>query len=177
MAALCDPASLRRFKRTLIDMVTVIPEQTGKITSAELMRAVPNMPRAVAEYQTQFRESVNGKRRLNAELPSVKSREDLESMIPADAFAAWLDGKSFRRQVEREVARGRLTRGAAAQVLEEAPPPFDFRGLAFVEDGDRIGYIVYRRARSFAVLPRPVDDTDFLSVSQMQSMAGLDDIG
>lgn len=215
VSAFCDPASLRVFKRRLIDMMTVPPEQTGKITTHELMRAMPNMPRAVAEYQVaQFRESVNPKRRLNAEVPSVKSREQLEAMTPAAVFAAWVDGKSLRRQVDREVSRGRLTRASAAQVLEEARATFDFRELAFVPDGDRIGYVIYRYGTS----PRPtsladdtsanttpdeaefvrdvsghappmsstvrrqsdggwllVADTDFLTVSQMQVIAGADD--
>ena len=157
VAAFCDPASLHRFKRTLIEMMTMAPDQTGKITSAELMRAVPNMPRAVAEYQVaQFRESVNPKRRLNAEVPSIKSREELDSMTPANVFAAWLDGKSLRRQVELEVARGRLTRAAAAAVLEQTRAPYDFRSLAFVEDGGRIGYVVYRHGLSFGHSNQPI---------------------
>jgi hypothetical protein len=145
VAALCDPASLRHFKRTLISMIAVSTEQTGKITTHDLMRAVPNMPRAVAEYQVaQFRESVSPKRRLNAELPSVKSSDELESMTPANVFAAWLEGKSLRRQIEREVSRGRLTRASAAQVLEQVPAPFNFHGMAFVPDEDHIGYVIYR---------------------------------
>jgi hypothetical protein len=215
VAAFCDPASLRVFKRKLIDLMTLAPEQAGQITTHELMRAVPNMPRAVAEYQVaQFRESVNPKRRLNAEVPSVKSREELEAMTPAAVFAAWVDGKSLRRQVDREVSRGRLTRASAAQVLEEARATFDFRGLAFVPDGDRIGYVIYRYVTS-SQRAAPADDgsadkapddvefmrdvsghsppmsstvrrqsdggwllvadTDFLTVSQMQVIAGADD--
>ena len=216
VAAFCDPASLRAFKRKLIDIMTVPPEQTGKITTHELMRAVPNMPRAVAEYQVaQFRESVNPKRRLNAEVPSVKSRAELEAMTPAAVFAAWVDGKSLRRQVDREVSRGRLTRASAAQVLEDARATFDFRGLAFVPDGERVGYVIYRYGTSSGpassadsstdATPDDVDfardvsghappmsstvrrqsdggwllvaDTDFLTVSQMQVIAGTDDGG
>lgn len=158
VAELCDPVSLRQFKRKLIDMTTIPPEQAGKITSMELMRAVPNMPRAVAEYQVaQFRESVNPKRRLNAEVPSVKSPGELESMAPANVFAAWLDGKSLRRQLDSEVARGRLTRAAAAEVLKEGRASWDLRALAFVEDSDRIGYVVYRHGLAFGGFPQAVD--------------------
>jgi hypothetical protein len=146
VARLCDAASLGLFKRYLIDSLSPRPEPSHKITATELMKAVPSMPRAVAEYQvTRFRESLDPKERLRDQVPSVKSLTALEGMTPAAVFAAWLEGKSIRRQVDRNVELRRMTRATANDVVAQGLKQFNFTGLGYVEDGDRIAHIVYRR--------------------------------
>jgi hypothetical protein len=149
VARLCDPVSLASFKRYLIDNLTPPKEQSHKITATELMKAVPSMPRAVAEYQvTRFRESLDPKQRLRDQVPSVKSLAALEAMTPVAVFAAWLEGKSVRRQVNRNVEQRRMTRATANEVVAQGEKPFDFKGLGYVDDGDRIAHIIYRRDES-----------------------------
>ncbi|MDB4874206.1 MAG: hypothetical protein JWM41_652 [Gemmatimonadetes bacterium] len=146
VARLCDPASLTFFKRNLIESLSPPAEQSHKLTATELMKAVPSMPRAVAEYQvTRFRESLDPKQRLRDQVPSVKSLAALEAMTPAAVFAAWLEGKSIRRQVDRNVELRRMTRATANEVVAQGEKQFNFKGLGYVDDGDRIAHIVYRR--------------------------------
>src|ERR1041384_2220457 len=79
--------------------------------ATELTKAVPGMPRAVAEYQVQrFREQLDPDRRLRDELPSVSSRAEVEKMKPLDVFTAWLEGRSLQRQVERTFERKQMSR-------------------------------------------------------------------
>lgn len=146
VARLCDPTSLRVFKRQLLGGLTPANEQTPRLTATELMKAVPGMPRAVAEYQVgRFRETLDPRTRLRDELPSVRSRQELEAMEPADVFAAWLDGRSLRRQIERSVERRRMSRATANEVIALGLNRFIFRALGVVDDGPRIVHIIYRR--------------------------------
>ena len=150
VAALCDPVSLSAFKRNLIDNLSPPAKETHNLTATEFMKAVPNMPRAVAEYQvSRFRETLDPKQRLRDQVPSVKSREDLESMDPARVFAAWLEGKSLRRQLGRNVDLKRMSRATASEVLAQDTIHFNFQSLGSVADGDRIAHVIYRRDQFF----------------------------
>lgn len=149
VADLCDPVSLSSFKRGLIDSLSPPSPQSQKLTATELMKAVPTMPRAVAEYQvTRFRESLDPKHRLREQVPSVKSRSELEALDGPAVFAAWLDGKSQRRQIERDVELKRMTRAMANEILGQDNKPFNFQALGYLPDGERIAHIVYRREKS-----------------------------
>jgi hypothetical protein len=149
VARLCDPAGLASFKRGLIDNLAPPSTQSQKLTATELMKAVPNMPRAVAEYQvTRFRESLDPKHRMREQLPTIKSREALESLDPPGVFAAWLEGKSLRRQIDRDLESKRMSRAMANEILAEGIKPFNFEPLGYVPDGEHIAHIVYRRAQT-----------------------------
>jgi hypothetical protein len=146
VARLCDPVSLSSFKRGLMDNLAPPSPQSQKLTATELMKAVPNMPRAVAEYQvTRFRESLDPKHRMREQVPSIKSREALQSLDVAGVFAAWLEGKSLRRQVERDVELKRMTRAMANEIQAQGIKPFNFKALGYLADGQRIAHIIYRR--------------------------------
>jgi hypothetical protein len=149
VADLCDPVSLSSFKRGLIDSLAPPSPQSQKLTATELMKAVPNMPRAVAEYQvTRFRESLDPKLRLREQVPSVKTRAELEALDGAGVFSAWLDGKSLRRQIDRDVELKRMTRAMANEILEQGTKPFNFQALGYLADGERIAHIMYRREKN-----------------------------
>lgn len=146
VTALCDPVSLSSFKRSLVDNLAPPSPQSQKLTATELMKAVPNMPRAVAEYQvTRFRESLDPKHRMREQVPSIKSREALEALDAPSVFAAWLEGKSMRRQIERDLEFKRMSRAMANEILAQGIKPFNFQPLGFLPDGNRIVHIVYRR--------------------------------
>ena len=75
-AELCDPVSLRMFHRQLCEQ---FDSSTGRfgLTAEMLMRASPDMPRDVAEYQiARMRQNSDPERRLREELPSVASVEE-----------------------------------------------------------------------------------------------------
>ncbi len=146
VARLCDPVSLSSFKRGLIDNLAPPSPQSQKLTATELMKAVPNMPRAVAEYQvTRFRKSLDPEHRMREQIPSVKSHDALRSLDAPSVFAAWLEGKSLRRQIDRDVELKRMTRAMANEILAQGLKPFNFKALGYVADGQRIAHVVYRR--------------------------------
>lgn len=147
LAALCDATSLGEFKNDVLAELTPPPASEQLLTPAQLMNAVPNMPRAVAEYQiARFREAFDPKRRLKELLPAADSRDAIDQMTPVEVFALWLEGRSTRRQLERHVENRRMTRGAAREVIAGGIRRFDFVALGFVHDGPDAVHIVYRRA-------------------------------
>ena len=183
LAELCDRASLEEFKTDLLDILSPPPAESPKLTATELIKAVPGMPRAVAEYQVQrFREQLDPDRRLRDELPSVSSRAEVEKMKPLDVFTAWLEGRSLQRQVERTFERKQMSRAMANEILASGARRFDYVALGYVDDGETTRYVVYRRnagdtrPRTAMIRRQPdgawllVADRDFLMISHAQLM-------
>jgi hypothetical protein len=155
LALLCEPASLDDFKSELVDSLSSGSDQAS-LTAIELMKAVPTMPRAVAEYQlARFRENLDPKRRLREEVPTVPTVAALKEMQPVEVFAAWLEGRSHRRQIERNVEMKRMSRAQANEIVAEGLHRFAFTPIGFVKDGRNAGFVVYRRD---AGGPRPSTD-------------------
>jgi hypothetical protein len=73
----------------------------------------------------------------------------LESMDAVSVFAAWLEGKSLRRQVERDVELKRMSRATANEVVAQGIKSFNFLALGSVADGDRLAHITYRYDADF----------------------------
>lgn len=145
VALLCDPQSLEAFKTDLLHDLEP-PKPGATLTATEMIKAVPGMPRAVAEYQVQrFREQLDPGRRLREETPSVDSRRKLEGMKPVDVFAAWIEGRSFKRQVERSFDRKQMSRVMANEILSEQKRKIVLEPLGFVDAGKDTRYIVFRR--------------------------------
>ncbi len=154
LASYCDPESLETFKTELVATLSPspAPDQT-KLTATEMMKAVPTMPRAVAEYQlARFRERLDPRRRLRDEVPTVPSVDALESMTPLEVFAAWLEGRSHRRQIERNVEQRRMSRSTANDILAEGLHRPTFSAIGFVKEGRTAGHVLYR---TDAGSPRP----------------------
>jgi hypothetical protein len=145
IAALCDAESLAAFKRDLLDSIAPPPGGPLKLSATELMKASPNVPRAVAEYMvSRFRESLDPKRRLKEEIPGAESREALEKMTPAEVYALWLEGRSVRRQLDREVDRKHMSRATANELLADGSRRMEFTPLGFVTEGAETAHVVYR---------------------------------
>jgi hypothetical protein len=144
-ARLCDPVSLRSFHRNLLAQVApAMP--VPQLTAEDLMRSSPEMPREVAEFQVaEFRRHSDPGERLRSELPSVPSIAALRELSPAEAFAAHLDGRSFRRQIEHMAERGHLSPEVAARAAASAKGPLHrYVVLGAFEDGERIAHVLYR---------------------------------
>jgi hypothetical protein len=187
LSTLCDPESLAEFKRGLLESLAP-PKPTARLTATELMKAVPNMPRAVAEYQvSRFRETLDPTRRLRDAVPGVTSRRELEMLKPAEVFALWLEGRSARRQLDRHVERKQMSRATANEIIADGARQFDFVTLGFVPDGEGMGHIVYRRkqpgSRPLTTMARRqangdwllVADEHFLTVDEALLLPELDD--
>ncbi|HEU4564423.1 MAG TPA: hypothetical protein VFS05_07240 [Gemmatimonadaceae bacterium] len=147
-AALCDPLSLRSFRRSLL--LEIAPSEPPRsLTVDDFVRHTPDMPREVAEYQVeQSRKFMAPMRRLRENLPGVRSVEEAEAMSPEELFAGWLDGRSPWRQIERLAAEGRIPAATVAQARAYPLPVHRYEVLGVVHDGDRIAHVVYRHANA-----------------------------
>ena len=141
-ARLCDPISLRHFHRGLLAHCAPAEPVPG-LTVEDLLRHQPDMPREAAEYEVaQHRKHTDPAARLRQDLPSVASVAELHDLPPLDAYAAWLEGRSFRRQIERLAASGRIS----VKLASLPPEAMMVRHTAIgaLNDGDRVAHILYR---------------------------------
>jgi hypothetical protein len=146
IAALCDAESLESFKADLLAKLSPDMNLLPKLSATELMKAVPSMPRAVAEYEIQrFREQFDPRKRMREELPSVKSVDALEAMSASEVYVAWLDGRSFKREIDRNLEHKRMNRATANEVIAEGAPRVLAEPLGFVDDGASVRYVIFRR--------------------------------
>ena len=145
-AELCDPVSLRTFRRRLLEQCA--PSRLRPMVTVEQMLASsPGMPREVAEYEVnEVRRYADPVARMREELPSVSSLEELHELSPVATYAAWLDGRSARRQVERLVESGHMSARAAADTVWRMVEPLRYVALGAIRDGDRIVHVLYRFA-------------------------------
>jgi hypothetical protein len=140
-AALCDPASLADVQRQLL--VQFAPRE---ITAEYYLHYWPRMPREVAEYHAaECRAQADPSRRLERELAGVPDVGALAAMRPEAALAAWLAGRSPRRQFERQAAEGRASPGAVARALAGLGSSYDYVPLGAVPEGEGLSHVLYRR--------------------------------
>ena len=143
VAATCDPASLTAFKRQMLEQFEPSrPRPT--LTIEQLTRHDPELPRAVAEYQVaQFETMTDPREQLRDELPSVRDVAELKRLEPAEVFAAWLEGRSPKRMIERLVRQGRFP-AASASAHEQLLPALNYDPIGVVHDGERVAHVLYR---------------------------------
>jgi len=143
VAALCDPASLIAFRRQQLERI-VPTTASPALTVETFLRHQPDMPRAVAEYQVEQyrRNSAALTQRLLESMPGVASANDLRALSPAAAFAAWLEGRSPRRQIERLAADGHIL-AATAALLGDMSDLHHHVPLGVVFDGARVAHVAY----------------------------------
>jgi hypothetical protein len=139
-AALCDPASLADVQRQLLAQFA-----PREITAEYYLRYWPRMPREVAEYHAaECRAQADPSRRLERELAGVPDVDALAAMRPEVVFAAWLAGRSPRRQFERQAAEGRASPGAVARALAGVGSSYDHVALGAVPEGEGLSHVLYR---------------------------------
>jgi hypothetical protein len=143
VAERCDPAGLARFKESLLAQFDPA-EQPRQLTAEEYLRSSPDTPRAVVDH---FVAEVNRRRadpaeRLADEVAGVESVTALREMHPEAVFAAWLEGRSPRRQLERLIAEGQAPPDAADLLNQLAV--VRHVAIGAVADGERLSHVVYR---------------------------------
>ncbi len=147
VAALCDEASLAAFRRQMLAQLDPALLEQYAITAETILRHSPDMPREVAEYQAaQHRRHGDPARRLAEELPGVADADALRAMSPRDVFAAWLDGRSPRRQITRLAAEGRIPPAAVDRLRDTTLAIHTHVAIGAVHDGERIAHVLYRHA-------------------------------
>ena len=169
-AALCDPATLSLYKREILSRLETSPYPW---TAERLLQFEPDLPREVAEFQAARLAEEADPHRVLDELPGIASVDELRAMTPAKVFAAWLEGQSFNRLLER--ARG--IPDVPDRVLDDAMQ-FRFRTryhiLGTVEDGVGLTFVVFRRehdsAESAEAEGRPEDRPAGLSDAEFSAL-------
>jgi hypothetical protein len=145
IARLCDPASMAIYRRNLLRRVRPDRADTP-LTVETLMQTQPEMPRDAAEYQVRMNARYTDPQAiLQDEVPGIPDVAALEAMTAEEVFARHLASYEFDHQIER--ARRHTT--IPPELLEHArnqpwPEP-GYVLLTTFDDGDRIGYVVYRR--------------------------------
>ena len=143
---LCDPVSLAAFKRELVEQYDSATSRR-ELTVEEYMRVAPDMPREVAEYEVaRHRAHSEPGRRLREDLPGVRDLEMLRTLTPEAVFAAWLDGRGPRRQIERLANEGRISQAVVAHAQELSSRIHDYEIVGAMSDGDRVAHVLYRHS-------------------------------
>lgn len=139
----CDPASLRAFARQTRESFAPAHE-APPLTVEQLLRDVPDLPRAVAEYQVaQHRRYSGHAARLRHDFPGVASVEALLALDDAAVFAAYVEGRSLRRQLERLVADGRADPSILAEPITVPSDYYDFVPVGWLPDGERLAHVLF----------------------------------
>ena len=156
-AALCDPISLRVFRREMLDQFS--PNQRMQaVTVEDMMRSQPELPRSVAEYYVQQQnERTDDTVRLRSQFPTVTNVNALRELEPAQLFAEFLYGRSPRRQIQALAAKGQVPQKAIDSGALEAlgANHYQFETIGSLTDGDRIAHVFYRMKP-----PSPSDSPD-----------------
>ena len=117
--------------------------RSRRLTAEELMKEVPKMPRAVAEYQAaEFNERAITNDWLSHDYANVPSVDSLAALSVLDAAARWLEARDgaykFRRALESERTRCSLP----DSLFKDMWPASRYRVLGTVET-DSLAYALY----------------------------------
>jgi hypothetical protein len=170
-ARLCDPVSLRAFKRGMIRQYATVWPAPRPLRPEDFTRSAPDMPPEVVQYYVeQHKRRAIVERDVSHELPMIASNAALAAAEPDVVFAAYLDGRSWPRQLERQVAAGHLS----AEMWEgQAKNPFPIPSpvpIGFVDVGNGTGLVV-------CVLEKVIDNTPLTPRAQRELEAFTASIG
>ncbi|MEO8192857.1 MAG: hypothetical protein ABI681_03330 [Gemmatimonadales bacterium] len=146
---LYDPVSLRAFKRQILEDLS--EEKHYDISVDDLLESDPDMPREVAEYQVaELNRCTSTESRLERELLTVESLDELREMEPAKVFCQWVKARSPHRRLEKETASGEPWEAAASwdpdleSQSRKATRAYRYRVIGFVPDGPQMAHVLYR---------------------------------
>lgn len=153
--ALCDPVSIRRFKNELVWQFSD-HGYAPPITVEDLMSEMPDLPREVAEYNltrmNRYRDPVE---RLQLELSTVSSVDELQSLDPSEVLIRWLQSRMPQREDEFSVRTWEPSSGMGVTEIrklsqEELDNDFIYKPeyvvLGSVRDGEELAHVVCRHA-------------------------------
>jgi hypothetical protein len=147
LADLCDPVSLRAFKREVLDG---FPEDEDGlwIDIDDLMEREPDMPREVAEYQLgRMNRYMDPMYRLRSQVYAVRSIAELRDMEPGRVFARWLQARSPEHFPHDDEAE-QPWELPELESLGKPTRAYRYTALGSVPDSAEIAYVVYRQSRS-----------------------------
>ncbi len=174
VAHCCDPVSLRAFHRGVLEQFSA-PTDYRPQTLDDVRRYDPDMPIEVAEYELKRRNAqVDRRDQLSRELPGVASIDTLRTMSADAVFAAFLDGRSIRRQMERMVADGHAPPQLLVDLEAHPFPPTRLTAIGCVGMDGPIASIVYRFGTPPATTPVTLSARDHRDLeAHQQRLAAL----
>jgi hypothetical protein len=143
LSDLCDPVSLRLFKKEILEQAT----NTFRLLSVDMADFVDDEDSD--DGPCKYAGIVDPGECLSAELCNVSTVEDLQAMDPAKVFARWVQGKTRKhyRHFRDEADKWQSDR---APKLSHS---FSFVVLGSVIDTDGIAHVIYRNDRDVPRAP------------------------
>lgn len=151
---LCDPVSLRRFKKELVCQFSD-DEYSPDYLLDEFLREVPEFTRADAEYYSaEVNRRLSPAVRLSLELSTVSGMEELQGLEPGEVLIRWLKAR-MPRTGNQFPATGRepphrFESEEVDRLSQEELDDFIFKAeylvLGSVRDGNEYAHVVCRHA-------------------------------
>jgi hypothetical protein len=146
---LCDPVSLRVFKRETLESYADETE-VYDVEADDLLESEPEMPREAAEYKAAQMNQITSKaHRLKREFLTVKGVDELCAMDASKMFVLWLQAHSPYRRMALEAESEQPW-----ELASDWDPPVDdgkkeTRGYRYsvvgsIIEGDEIAHVLYR---------------------------------
>lgn len=141
----CDPGSLTQFKAHAERRYDPNAEEAAHVSVEVYLERTPEMPRAVAEHLvSQHRSRPSLAQQLRTEFPGFATHEQLCAAPPHEVFAAWLNGRSLRHQIERAIARHALQPEHAEAALAQASSEYAFDIIGWLPEGPEVAHVLFR---------------------------------
>jgi hypothetical protein len=167
---LCDPVSVRRFKRQLVEQFTEVGPRNSW-TAEDFLSAFPDMPRSVAEYRAaEVERQRHPEERLKLEIRNVDSVEELKSLEPSEVLIRWLQTRS-PHEFWAEVAESWKEKGENSWGCGESLSRYTILGS--VRDGPEISHVVFRHDWADSVTIDQPEDWDTTIPSDERALSRL----
>jgi hypothetical protein len=147
---LCDPVSLRAFKREKIESYTV-DLMDYEFDADDLMESEPDLPPAVAEYQAALMNTtLDPNERLKRDFPMLDGMEELHAIDPGRLFVEWLRMRSPHRAAEFMKSPDEESWEKEAEWEEPVDPRqkhtrgYRYSVLGCIADGEDIAHAFFR---------------------------------
>lgn len=146
---LCDPVSLRAFKRETLDHYAYDVDDLH-VEAEDLLDTEPEMPREAAEYQAARMNEVTSKaHRLKREFLVVESVDELREMDESRMFVLWLQACSPYRRAALEAETEEPWESDAAwdppvDDGKKGTRAFRYSVIGCIADGGEIAHVLYR---------------------------------
>ncbi|HZK79338.1 MAG TPA: hypothetical protein VFC35_10540, partial [Gemmatimonadaceae bacterium] len=147
LADLCDPVSLRAFKREMLedygeeDAINEAIHELDPDYDPEIQEAIEHDVALIREW-------FNPLNRLRLEFSPVDTIEELREMDPGKMFARWLRAKQPDARFEHAPDEGEEWKGRKDRGSDKTTHTYCYTTIGSVLDGEKIAWVIYRNAKS-----------------------------
>jgi hypothetical protein len=148
LAGLCDPVSLRAFKREMLEEFCWSSARDESASEVEIVEEEdPEILAAVEHDFAIIREWFSPANRVRTAFASVESVDELREMDPGKMFARWLQAKEPEQDADPDRDPGENWKRHKVPASEKTTRAYHYTTLGSVLDGDKIAYVVYRNSK------------------------------